>query len=127
MACPRVDESIRLTHSSNAATGLCPSSVRSNLVAERFAECTLPPILESEVISMSLENMLAQLPAEEKLTAMDILWRDLSTNPARLQTPVWHGDVLDYRVANPSEAPSLPIDAARRDVEERMNERRTQG
>ena len=76
---------------------------------------------------MSLESMLASLTPEEKLSAMDILWRDLSANPARLPAPDWHGDVLADRVANPSCEPRLPIDAAFDDIRKRLNERRTQG
>ena len=61
---------------------------------------------------MSLESMLASLTPEEKLNAMDILWRDLSANPARLSSPDWHGNVLAHRIANPSSEPRLAIDAA---------------
>jgi len=76
---------------------------------------------------MSLESMLASLTPQEKLDAMNILWRDLSTNPAGFPSPDWHGDVLSERIKNPSGKPSLPIDAAFEDVRERLNERRTQG
>ena len=76
---------------------------------------------------MSLESMLASLTPEEKLNAMDILWRDLSANPAQLPSPDWHRDVLAHRIANPSSESRLSIDAAFDDVRERLNERRTQG
>ncbi len=76
---------------------------------------------------MSIEIMLAALTPSEKLTAMNILWRDLSKNPAGLVSPAWHGDVLAERIANPSSEPRLPIDAAIDDVKERLNERRSQG
>jgi len=76
---------------------------------------------------MSLESLLASLTPEEKLNAMDILWRDLSSNPARLPSPDWHGDVLARRIANPSGEPRLSVDAAFDDVRERLNARRTQG
>jgi|GEM_PF-354425 len=76
---------------------------------------------------MSLKNMLASLTPEEKLDALDILWRDLSANPARLSSPDCFGDVLAHRIANPSCAPRLPIDAAFDDVRERLNARRDQG
>ena len=84
-------------------------------------------IMSSGEKQMSLESMLASLTPEEKLNAMDILWRDLSANPARLSSPDWHGDVLAHRIANPSSVPRLPIDAAFDDVRERLNARRTQG
>ncbi|MFM8497802.1 MAG: addiction module protein [Planctomycetia bacterium] len=76
---------------------------------------------------MSLESMLASLTPEEKLNAIDILWRDLSANPAGLVSPDWHGDVLAHRIANPSGVPGLPIEAAFDDVTERLNARRAQG
>lgn len=76
---------------------------------------------------MSIETMLAALTPSEKLTAMNILWRDLSKNPAGFVSPDWHGDVLAERISNPSGESRLPIDAAIDDVKERLNERRTQG
>ncbi|MCY2977087.1 MAG: addiction module protein [Planctomycetota bacterium] len=76
---------------------------------------------------MSLESMLAALTPQEKLDAMNILWQDLTANPAGVRSPDWHGDVLAERIKNPSHKPSLPLDAAFDDVRERMNERRTQG
>lgn len=76
---------------------------------------------------MTLEAMLAALSPQEKLDAMNILWRDLSANPAGVPSPDWHGDVLRDRMKSPSNKPSLPLDAAFDDVRERLNERRTQG
>ncbi len=76
---------------------------------------------------MSLENMLSALTPNEKLTAMNILWRDLSSNPVGLVSPDWHGDVLANRIANPSSEPGLRIDAAFVDINERLNGRRAQG
>lgn len=76
---------------------------------------------------MSLEAMLAALTPKEKLDAMNILWRDLSANPASVPSPDWHGDVLTDRAKNPSNKPGLPLDAAFDDVRKRLNERRTQG
>ena len=76
---------------------------------------------------MSLESMLAALTPEEKLDAMNILWRDLSASPVDVPSPDWHGDVLADRIKNPSKTSRLPIDAAFDDVRERLNERRNQG
>jgi hypothetical protein len=45
----------------------------------------------------SLESMLAALSPGDKLAALDILWRDLSADPAELPSPNWHGDILDAR------------------------------
>ncbi len=76
---------------------------------------------------MSLESMLASLTPQQKLDAMNILWQDLSVNPAGICSPDWHAAVLAERIKNPSQKPSLPLDAAFNDVRERLNERRTQG
>lgn len=76
---------------------------------------------------MTLETMLAALSPDEKLAALDILWRDLSANPAELTSPTWHGDVLDARLVEPSAKPRLPLDAAMEEVRDRLNVRRTEG
>ena len=75
--------------------------------------------------NVSLESMLAALSPDQKLAALDMLWRDLSANPAELPSPAWHGDVLDARLADPSANPRLPLDAAMEDVKDRLNSRRT--
>ena len=76
---------------------------------------------------MSLESMLSSLTPNEKLAAMNILWRDLSANPSGFRSPDWHGDVLDDRIANPSSKPRLQLDSAFDDVRERLDARRTEG
>jgi hypothetical protein len=73
---------------------------------------------------ISIETMLAALSPSEKLTAMNILWQDLSKNPAGFVSPAWRGDVLAARIANPPSELPLPIDAAIDDVKERLHERR---
>lgn len=80
-----------------------------------------------EGLNMTLESMLAALSPGEKLAALDILWRDLSANPASLASPDWHGDVLNARMAEPSAKPRLALDAAIEDVGDRLNARRTPG
>ena len=80
-----------------------------------------------EGLNMTLESMLAALSPSEKLAAMDILWRDLSANPADLTSPDWHGNVLDARLAEPSAKPRLPLDAAIEDVRGRLNAQSNSG
>ena len=75
----------------------------------------------------SLESVLSALSLDDKLAALDILWRDLSAKPADLPSPHWHGDVLDARLAAPSAKPRLPLDVAIEDVKDRLNARRAQG
>ena len=74
---------------------------------------------------MSLETMLSALTPNEKLAAMDILWRDLSATPTQIESPGWHGDVLANRIENPSPEPSMGVDAAFDDVRDRLDARRT--
>ncbi|PHQ37112.1 acyl-protein synthetase [Rhodopirellula bahusiensis] len=76
---------------------------------------------------MSLENMLSALTPNEKIAAMDILWRDLSATPTQIVSPDWHGDVLATRSQKPSSEPPLGLDAAFDDVRDRLDARRTQG
>ena len=71
---------------------------------------------------MSLESMIASLSPSEKLRAMELLWRELSVN---LDSPLWHGEVLEARLSQPSTKPRLPLDEAMEEVRSRLNERRT--
>lgn len=75
----------------------------------------------------SLETIIAALSPGDKLAALDLLWRDLSANPAAFPSPEWHANVLHARLAAPSASPRLQLDAAIEDVKDRLNARRTQG
>ena len=37
---------------------------------------------------------IQQLPRQEKLKLMEILWADLSRDEAELESPAWHADAL---------------------------------
>jgi hypothetical protein len=37
---------------------------------------------------------IQQLPRQEKLRLMEILWDDLSRNDAEFESPAWHADAL---------------------------------
>jgi len=37
---------------------------------------------------------IQQMPRQEKLKLMEILWADLSRNDAELESPAWHADAL---------------------------------
>ena len=76
---------------------------------------------------MSLESMLGGLSHSEKLDAMDLLWRDLSSEPSRYVSPEWHERIIADRLANPVPGESLPLHDAKAEVKDRLNERRTQG
>ncbi len=76
---------------------------------------------------MTLEVMLSGLSHSEKLAAMDLLWRDLSSEPARYVSPEWHKRIIADRLANPAAGSPLPLSDAKAEVKERLNARRTQG
>ena len=75
---------------------------------------------------MSPESMLSSLSPSEKVAAMDFLWRERSATSAEFLSPHWHGNVLTDRLANPSEQPRLPIDAAIDSVQVRLKARRAE-
>ena len=46
---------------------------------------------------MTMDFPLAQMSVADKLQAMELLWTDLSKDPAQLVSPAWHGDLLRSR------------------------------
>ena len=76
---------------------------------------------------MTLEAMLSGLSHSEKLAVMDLLWRDLASEPTKYVSPEWHERILADRLANPASGKSLPLSDAKVEVKERLDERRTQG
>ena len=46
---------------------------------------------------MTVDLPLAQMTVADKLLAMELLWADLSKDPAQVLSPAWHGDVLRSR------------------------------
>lgn len=75
---------------------------------------------------MTVEALLTNLTVDEKLAAMDVLWRELSSNPSELPSPAWHHEVLADRLAHPADGPRMSLPEARKDVEERRNAGRAQ-
>jgi hypothetical protein len=75
---------------------------------------------------MTVEALLTNLSVDEKLAAMDILWRALSGNPSEFASPAWRHEVLADRLAHPADGPRISLREARKDVEERRNAGRTQ-
>ena len=74
---------------------------------------------------MTLETMIENLSFQEKMTALELIWRDLSAEPVLFPSPAWHETVISDRLANPSSGPSLPLNDARQAVREAINARRT--
>ena len=46
---------------------------------------------------MPAELPLKQMNVREKLAAMEALWEDLSRTPEVIESPAWHGEVLEAR------------------------------
>jgi putative addiction module component len=46
---------------------------------------------------MSIDLPLEKMTLADKLEAMELLWADISRQPAELPSPAWHRDVLDER------------------------------
>jgi hypothetical protein len=76
---------------------------------------------------MTLEAMLSGLSHSDKLAAMDLLWRDLSREPAQYVSPEWHERIIADRLANPDSGNPLSLSDAKAEVKERLDARRTQG
>lgn len=46
---------------------------------------------------MSFDLPLATMTLADKLEAMELLWADISRQPADLPSPAWHRDILQER------------------------------
>jgi len=62
---------------------------------------------------MSLEALIGNLSRDEKLAAMDLIWRDLTADPASFVSPQWHQRIIAERLENPAAGQPLAIDARR--------------
>jgi hypothetical protein len=74
---------------------------------------------------MEIEAFIDTLNPEQQQAAFDLLWQRLAADSRALDSPGWHGDVLAYRTANPSNEPNMSVAeaklAVRRIVDERRN------
>ena len=46
---------------------------------------------------MSIDLRLEKMTLADELEAMELLWADISRQPAELPSPAWHRDILDER------------------------------
>ena len=74
---------------------------------------------------MTLETMIENLSFQEKMTALELIWRDLSAEPVLFPSPVSHEAVLADRLATPSSGQSLPLNEAKQAVRGALDARRT--
>jgi len=64
---------------------------------------------------------IKQMSLAEKLQAMEELWESLSRDEDRLESPAWHGDVLEETRQNYAAGREQPIDweAAKQELRKR--------
>lgn len=48
---------------------------------------------------MTAIESVRNLPLHEKLQVMEAIWEDLSGDPAQVEIPDWHREILDERAA----------------------------
>ena len=73
---------------------------------------------------MSLETMIGGLSRDEKLAAMDLIWRELATDPNLFTSPKWHEKVIVDRLENPASGQPLPLTQAKAEIKEAIDARR---
>jgi putative addiction module component len=73
---------------------------------------------------MSLEAIIGNLSRDEKLAAMDLIWRDLAAHPQSLVSPEWHQEIIANRLENPDPGQALPLAEAKTEIKEAINVRR---
>ncbi len=76
---------------------------------------------------MTLETMIDTLSREEKLAAMDLIWRDLAADSQSFDSPEWHETTITDRLDNPSSGPALPLAEAKAEIKDAINARRASG
>ena len=74
---------------------------------------------------MTLETMIESLSFQEKMTALELIWRDLSAELVLFPSPAWHEAVIADRLATPPSERPLPLNDAWEAVREAFNARRT--
>ncbi len=74
---------------------------------------------------MNIESFVDALSTEQQQAAFDLLWQRLSADPQSLPSPAWHGKVLAYREANPTNKPKMSISDAKAEVKRVIDERRS--
>lgn len=65
---------------------------------------------------MSLETMIGGLSHEEKILAMEILWKDLIVASPEYASPAWHGEVIAERLSHPDSGNRLNLQDSRREI-----------
>jgi hypothetical protein len=74
---------------------------------------------------MTIETFVAGLSRAEKLLAMELIWRDLRTDGNVLESPSWHDEEVNRRIANPLAGEALGITDALEEIRGWRNDRKT--
>ena len=74
---------------------------------------------------MEIETFIDTLNPEQQQAAFDLLWQRLAAETRALNSPVWHGDVLAYRSANPTNVPNMSVAEAKIAMKRMVDERRS--
>ncbi len=61
---------------------------------------------------MMTADDIRQLPKDEKLRLMELIWSDLTATDDNLISPGWHGDVLKETAERVAAGEELPVDWA---------------
>jgi len=75
---------------------------------------------------MSIEAIIGSLSRNEKLTAMDLIWQDLASDPHSFLSPKWHERVIADRLKSPTPGQALSLTEAKAEVKEAIDASRTQ-
>ena len=72
---------------------------------------------------MPVDLPLDKMTTEEKLSAIEALWVDLSQKPDEIPSPGWHGDVLQEREQRVQEGKEQFIDweVAKKQLRDRLS------
>ena len=73
---------------------------------------------------MEIDAFIDTLNPQQQQVAFDLLWQRLAADSGTLGSPAWHGDVLAYRTANPSNEPSMTVTEAKIAIKRIVDERR---
>jgi hypothetical protein len=76
---------------------------------------------------MTLEAMIDNLSRDEKLAAMDLIWRDLAADSQSFVSPEWHGTIIADRLQNPTSGPALRLAEAKAEIKDAIDARRASG
>lgn len=70
---------------------------------------------------MSVETLIGSLTHSEKLLAMELIWRELSSAESAIESPGWHDQMVRERLQNPSPGESLGLKESLEEIQGRRN------